>query len=246
MKYFNLVLIAIFFFGCERQSDSVILISKDSDQRIEKWFHQIDTTLNIREFYSIPSDSMNYFLNLASGIVIGGGEDIHPSIYGKEEFVEVCGAFDLFRDSIELVLINYAMKEKLPLLGICRGQQILNAANGGTLIPDIPSFLETKINHRSDSDSAHAVILTKNSCLQNVLNCDTIWVNSRHHQCVDKVAPGFIVSAISPDGVIESIELTDSLQNNFTVGVQWHPESLLDESSMKIARFFLTKVSTIY
>ncbi|MDA3928326.1 MAG: gamma-glutamyl-gamma-aminobutyrate hydrolase family protein [Prolixibacteraceae bacterium] len=149
---------------------------------------------------------MNFFLEHASAIVIGGGEDIHPSIYGKNEYVEVCGAFDLFRDSIEILLINYALYNKVPLPGICRGHQIMNALTGGTLIPDIPSFLETNIQHRSNSDSAHVILFSTN-CYLNQLELDTLWVNSRHHQCVDQLSPKFNAIAFSPDNIVESIQI---------------------------------------
>lgn len=229
--------------GCSKTPRSYILISKDSSHRIATWLQKANKKVETREFYSIPKDSMDYFLELADGIVIGGGEDIHPSIYGKEEYTEVCGSFDRFRDSIEMVLIDYALMAKVPLLGICRGNQIINAGNGGTLIPDIPGFLNTTINHRSKLDSAHFVVVQPNSWLSRATHQDTLWVNSRHHQCIDKVAPGFKPVAIAPDGIVESIQIINEESGAFAAGVQWHPEGLRDKASHQIAKYFLKKVA---
>jgi len=239
-----LILTLLLIFGCSNEKQIIVLISKDSHSRIEKWLHKADPTIVTREFYSIPVDSMDYFLVKADGIVIGGGEDIHPSVYGKKEYVEVCGEFDLFRDSIEMVLIQHAMAKNIPLLGICRGHQMLNAANGGTLIPDIPSFLNSTIVHNSMSDSAHLVLVDRNSWLYEATGEDTLWVNSRHHQCVDELALGFRIVAKATDGIVESIQITPSEKGGFVAGIQWHPEGLLDIPSMQLADYFLEIISS--
>ncbi len=242
MRWLIIALLMGVLLSCAKEQERLILVSKDSQRRIEKWLLQADSTLIIREFYTTPKDSMVYFLKKAFAIVLGGGEDIHPSIYGHQEYIEVCGEIDLFRDSIEQVLIRHAFAKKLPLLGICRGHQLLNAASGGTLIPDIPSFLVSKIDHRIQKDSAHVVYFPENSWLKIQLGYDSLWVNSRHHQCVDKIAPGFQVAATSADGVVESVQFADTLQYPFMVGVQWHPEGLLDAPSMRIAELFIRKI----
>lgn len=243
MKILNTLLVIVLLWGCQPDDNVFILVSKDSHSSIEKWLHKADRSLEIREFYGIPTDSMDFYLSKADAIVLGGGEDVHPAMYRHEEYLPACEEMDLFRDSIEQVLIRYAFSHKLPLFGICRGEQILNAATGGTLTPDIPSFLHSTINHRAKSDSDHVVIFSQDSWLKSALQCDSIWVNSRHHQCVDTVAPGFVVAATSPDGIVESIRYADTLQQPFIAGVQWHPEGLLDEPSMKIARLFLSKIN---
>ncbi|MFA9389010.1 MAG: gamma-glutamyl-gamma-aminobutyrate hydrolase family protein [Prolixibacteraceae bacterium] len=243
MKHFILLLLVFVAFACTPPKGELILISKDSNNRIEQWLHKAQADIITREFYTIPSDSMDFFLVMADGVVIGGGEDIHPSIYGKEEYVEVCGEFDQFRDSIEMLMIHHALAKKIPLLGICRGHQILNATNGGTLIPDIPSFLPTEIIHNSSSDSAHIVLIEHDSWLYEATGKDSLWVNSRHHQCIDSMAPGFKAVAFSADGIVESIQIIDESDGGFAAGVQWHPEGLLDEPSMQLANYFLKKVT---
>jgi putative glutamine amidotransferase len=230
--------------SCERpQEKKLILISKDYNGHIQGWMKDLNPENTLRVFYEIPKDSMQFFLKKADAMIIGGGRDIHPTIYDKPDYVEVCGEFDRFRDSIEILMIHYAMTNKVPVLGICRGHQILNAANGGSLIPDIPSFIpESELQHRSDSVDAHEIEMLENTWLSKLMPEKKYMVNSRHHQCVDKVAPNFVVAARSADGVIESIEIQDKNIHPFAKGVQWHPESLRNELSMSIGKLFLEQL----
>ncbi len=140
-------------------------------------------------------------------------------------------------------MIKYAMRSQTPMLGICRGQQIINAVNGGTLTPDIPTAIpESRIAHRSNSDSAHVITPAENSWISRSYSIKTYWVNSRHHQCVDQLANGFVISAYAPDGVIESIELGDRHPHPFVVCVQWHPENLRDSLATTLGNMFLDKL----
>ncbi len=244
IKLVILFFILISFFSCQKQNDKrLILISKDSHANIEHWLKAIDSDISTKVFYEIPRDSMSFFLGEANGIIIGGGEDVNPLLYNKPEYISVCEAPDNFRDSIEVLMIEYAMRKKIPLLGICRGNQIMNVVNGGTLIPDIPSFVpESNILHRFKTDSAHIITPVKDSWIENSLKYNTIWVNSHHHQSVDKIAPNFIVSAYAEDSVIESIEINDTSIHPFAIAVQWHPESLNDELSKQIGILFISKI----
>ena len=246
-KILLLALIFISLFSCQKENDKMlILISKDSHANIEQWLKAIDPDISTKVFYDIPRDSMSFFLKKANGIIIGGGEDVNPLLYNKPEYISVCEAPDNFRDSIEVLMIEYAMRKKIPLLGICRGNQIMNVVNGGTLIPDIPSFVpESNILHRFKNDSAHYIIPVANSWIENSLNYDSIWVNSHHHQAVGKISPQFMVSAYAPDSVIESIEIKDKNAHPFAVGVQWHPESLDDNLSEQIGKLFLEELKAL-
>jgi putative glutamine amidotransferase len=185
---------------------------------------------------------MEYFLLRADGIVIGGGEDVNPALYGKPEYLEVCGKVDDFRDSIEGVLIRFAFNNGIPLLGICRGQQMINVVAGGTLIPDLPTYKPGPIVHRNESDSAHTIYAESGSWLAGLIGQDTVWVNSRHHQSVDEVSQKFRIAAFAPDGVIESIEIKPGEDHPFAIAVQWHPESLYDSLSFSIGRLFLASI----
>jgi putative glutamine amidotransferase len=165
-------------------------------------------------------------------------------VYNKPEYDSICEGYDNFRDSIELLMIQYAMKNKTPIFGICRGLQILNVGNGGTLIPDIPTFYpESTLKHRIKTEYAHVAIANDDSWLDTQFHISEFQVNSRHHQSIDSIAPGFKVAAFAPDGVIESIQWTDTTTHPFAVAVQWHPEALNDTLSLQIATLFLQKVT---
>ena len=176
-----------------------------------------------------PADPLPQALEGCSGLMLTGGADVDPIEYGETErhpTVEL----DLERDKYELALARDALKRDLPVLAICRGAQVLNTAAGGTLVQDIPSALPGALNHqRPDTRDGHVhdVTVSADTCLWTLMapqldKTRTLAVNSRHHQSVDKPAPGFIVSALSPDGIVEAIEKPDA---NFVVGVQWHPEN---------------------
>lgn len=163
------------------------------------------------------------------GLLLIGGDDVDPASYGQRAHSST-KVVSPERDRFELELARRAMDADLPFLGICRGQQVMNVAAGGTLIQDIPSEVSGALTHSIGTPlnaPAHEVWVSRESRLwtmmQEQLNeSDTLQVNSRHHQAVDRVAEGFDVCATAPDGVIEAIEKP---QLRFCVGVQWHPEN---------------------
>jgi gamma-glutamyl-gamma-aminobutyrate hydrolase PuuD len=157
----------------------------------------------------------------ADGLVLLGGSDLNPALYGEPRGPETDEPDDE-RDRSEYALIAEALERDVPVLAICRGLQILNVQQGGTLVQDIPGGRHV---HRTPDRSlpAHAVVVTPGTLLAKVA-CDrpTLEVNSRHHQAIGKLGQGLVVSARDPeDGVIEGIELPD---NRFVLAVQWHPE----------------------
>lgn len=161
-------------------------------------------------------------------LVLTGGGDVDPRHYGETPH-SAFSAAEPGRDEFELALARAAMERGLPLLAICRGVQVLNVAAGGSLVQDIPSEVPGALDHQvgaTPSTIAHEVWVTSGSTLATLmadrLEGDALLVNSRHHQSVKTVAPGFIASATAPDGVIEAIERPDLA---FCLGVQWHPEN---------------------
>ncbi len=245
IKTFAIIFSFIGLFSCytTEKHHTLILISKDYNSNINNWLKNIDSNITTKVFYTIPTDSMDFYLQMANGVVIGGGEDVNPLLYNKHEYDSLCETPDNYRDSIEILMIHYAIKNKIPLLGICRGNQIMNVANGGTLIPDIPTFFpHSNISHRYKNDSAHYIIPAQDSWIEKQLIFDTIWVNSHHHQSIDAIAPNFMVAAYAPDSIIESIELIEKSTHPFVVGVQWHPESLNNSISHQIGKLFIDKV----
>lgn len=238
-----LLITIILFTRCEQKKQRIVILSKDTSHAVRDWLTKYDSSIKIIEFYSLPKDSLAYYLVRANGIVMCGGEDVNPKLYGKPNYTEVCGKMDPYRDSIEVILVKYAMKTNIPILGICRGHQILNVVNGGTLIPDIPTFVkDTSIHHRLENNGLHPISCIKNSWIDRQFGRGDFMVNSRHHQSVDKLAPIFKIAAKAPDGVIESIELKNKKRYSFVLGVQWHPENLTDPLSGYLRASFLKKI----
>jgi putative glutamine amidotransferase len=159
------------------------------------------------------------------GLVLSGGVDLDPSLYGEAPHPKL-GRVDRRRDDFELALLKVALERDLPTLAICRGQQVLNVALGGTLVQDISSTMEGAMQHDAPgrrTRRVHPVEVLPGTRLREILGRDTILVNSFHHQAVGRVGAGLVVSGRCPqDGVIEALEMPDT---NFVVAVQWHPES---------------------
>ena len=164
-------------------------------------------------------------LDRLDGIVLSGGSDIDPAIYG--EAPHPTSRWVRERDDFELALAREAVARDRPLLAICRGQQVLNVALGGTLVQDIPSQLPSAGPHYPKDvprwEPAHDVEILPGTRLRAIVGQDVLTVNSFHHQAVRDVGPGLRVSARGTDGVIEAVE---SEGHRFVVGVQWHPEAM--------------------
>lgn len=162
------------------------------------------------------------------GLLLPGGGDVLPSIYGQPAHKSFSAA-EPGRDDYELELARRAADADLPVLAICRGIQVLNVARGGSLVQDIPEQLGTTVNHvlrEPPHAIAHDVWITEGTLLERLmrerLQTDTCPVNSRHHQSPNALGTGLVASATAPDGVIEAIE---DPGKRFCLGVQWHPEN---------------------
>ncbi|HYF68974.1 MAG TPA: gamma-glutamyl-gamma-aminobutyrate hydrolase family protein [Ohtaekwangia sp.] len=179
------------------------------------------------------------------GVILSGGEDMHPRYYNKPDYLQYCDAIDEQRDQFEWGVLTYTEKNNLPVLGICRGLQVANVFFGGTLIPDIPTF--GKYNHAKfpDEDRYHTIQVDPNSTLYKISEKDTGTINSAHHQSCDLVGKDLVVNAISPDGVIEGMERKNTRDKAYLLLVQWHPERMKDQDnvfSKAIKGSFLTAV----
>lgn len=172
----------------------------------------------------ITTDQFQIFKNFLNGILLSGGGDVDP-VYFKEEPNPFLRRVDPLRDKFELDLIIWAIKEKIPILGICRGMQILNIACGGTVIQHL---VDNKIKHTQDAPywyPIHSVILT-DRIIKDIFGRKTIRVNSFHHQSIGRLGTSIIEVARASDGVIEAIVKTD---HPFALGVQWHPERMYNK-----------------
>lgn len=177
--------------------------------------------------YNIKSIEYEYI----AGIILTGGGDINPDIYGQKKHHKTNNICDE-RDIFEIELLKNAFKRKIPTFAICRGIQIMNVAFGGTLNQHIDGHSQKE----DKTIPTHYVDIDKSSTLYEIVNKSKIKVNSVHHQVIDKVATGFKVCAMC-ENVIEAIEYID--KDRFLLGVQWHPEALYDENSKNIFQYFL-------
>lgn len=163
------------------------------------------------------------------GLLIPGGVDLNPLVYGEEPIIKQGEISDEI-DKCDMESIKIADRQKKPMLGICRGIQIINAAFGGTLYQDLSQAKGCYIKHEQQAKrnlASHTVNIKKDTVLYEIFGSKTI-TNSFHHQAVKDAARGFTVSALSCDGIVEAIEKTEP---NFILGVQWHPEGMAKDDS---------------
>jgi putative glutamine amidotransferase len=172
-------------------------------------------------------------LDRCHGVVLTGGEDVHPRFYGSPERVTELDPKEVNerRDEFELEIIGRTLQKELPLLGICRGLQIANVCFGGTLVVDLPSTGKPGHSKSQGYDRAHSVKLTAGTLLEKSTGTDHGEVNSAHHQAADRIGQGLRLSAISNDGVIEGLEWMEPDRKPFLLLVQWHPERMPDLES---------------
>lgn len=177
------------------------------------------------------------------GVVIGGGDDVDPVRYGREILEGAKVEVDHGRDSVDFPVFEEAWRSAVPVLGICRGLQVVNVARGGTLVQDLPLERPSDVAHqlpKRENERDHPVRVEPGTILGRIAGAPEIGVNSRHHQAIDHPAGGLVVSARAPDGVIEAIEARDG---RWLVAVQWHPENLTDDAvSQNLFREFVSEV----
>lgn len=190
---------------------------------------------------------LRQIISKLDGLLMTGGADVNPLWYGEEPRQQL-QAVDPVRDAYELKLIKLASDRNIPILGICRGEQLINIAFGGTLYQDIPSQHPVKpIKHVQDMPKtfgAHTIDILPETQLSAIIGKSSYAVNSFHHQSVKDLAPGFRVAAYARDSVIEAIE---AWPDRPILGVQWHPEGLVsggDTTMLRIFRFLVDKAET--
>ncbi len=195
------------------------------------------------------SELLGAMLDRVDGVIMTGGEDIDPLKWFGEEPIPAMGEIAPKRDDFDIALIRLAVERGIPLLGICRGHQLLNVAFGGNLYQDLPSQLKGySVKHRQSSPGwygTHSIKIEKGSLLNKQIGLDSVAVNTFHHQAVKDVAPGFKATAWSKDGVIEAMEKTGSSK---VFGVQFHPEVFTSNGYDTFIGIFkhLVKEASIY
>jgi len=185
-----------------------------------------------------PEHAGDYLALLDGLIVTGGAFDVDPALFGAKTKHETV-ALKTRRTDFELAICQAALAKNMPVLGICGGEQLLNVALGGTLIQHIPDEIRNALAHEQPNprtEPGHAVTIAPNTLLRRVTQLSEMQVNSAHHQAVKDPAPGLVVDAVAPDGVIEGIE---DPKRRFVLGVQWHPEYRLSEGDTRIFAAFI-------
>jgi len=166
------------------------------------------------------------YMNILDGIIFTGGIDISPLTYGENPVSKI-NAISSRRDAYEIRLFKKAYADNMPIMGICRGNQLVNVALGGSLYQDINAQIPGSYGHFPDMASMdelyHSVDFVKGSKLHQIFGAEKMNVNSFHHQAIKKLGDGLVISAMSEDGIVEGVEAADS---RFLIGVQWHPEGL--------------------
>lgn len=185
------------------------------------------------------------FTKLCDGFLFTGGKDVEPLRYGEQVSAE-CGVIQKYRDSLELSVFESALKTGKPILGICRGSQLINVALGGSLYQDIPSEIPSEISHRQTEGKfapSHSVKIVKDTPLHALIGADEMAANSFHHQAIKLLGGGLEAMAYAPDGIIEAIYYTDE---RYLRAYQWHPERLYgtDEYNSLIFRDFIEAAKT--
>ncbi len=194
------------------------------------------------------TEALADMLDRVDGLILIGGCDVHPSYYGEEP-IEQLGEVDSLRDVYDLALIRLAADRHLPTLGICRGEQLINVAFGGSLYQDIPAqYPDTSVNHQQQEPSSvptHVVNVLSGSVLEQITGQNQLFTNTHHHQAVKKVAPGFRITAWAADSIPEAIEATDKRP---IWGVQFHPEGLTMAGDSIMVKFFhfITEQALLY
>jgi len=184
-------------------------------------------------------DQVGAYLDLVAGLIVTGGAfDVDPALFGAASRHQSVTTKDR-RTQFELAVTKGAIDADKPVFGICGGQQLLNVALGGTLIQHIPDEVENALAHEQPNprtEPGHRVMIERGTLLHQITQADSLDVNSAHHQAVKEVAPGVIIDARAPDGVIEGIE---DPRRRFCIGVQWHPEYAISVGDKRLFAAFI-------
>ncbi len=186
-------------------------------------------------------DDFLRLVDMCQGLLLTGGHDVDPALYAEKPTPQ-CGHPCPERDALEQLVFQHVMQQDKPVLGICRGIQLINVLCGGTLFQDLPSQHASEVCHQMTPPydrGVHEVHIVRGTSLHQLLGKETLSVNSYHHQAIKHLAPTLTATAYSADGLVEAVEMTDK---RYVKAVQWHPELSfkVDEDQLKILEDFVS------
>ena len=216
------------------RSVTIVLSKQNSSSSYRNFIEKIDTTITINwiNAYTTPLSQLTVDLEHADGIILTGGVDIHPGLYGKSFDTIRCGTIDIHRDELETILLDYALETGTPCLGVCRGLQFMNVHLGGSLHPNLPDTLSNIHRGKDGHSTEHDIYVTQKLGAIDIPRGNKSATVSNHHQGISRLADDLEVWAVAPDGLIEGIRHSDTTSHPFFIGVQWHPERSDPASSL--------------
>ncbi len=191
-----------------------------------QWLKDRDLTI---EVIKLGVDGDPSAITRCDALVLSGGVDVHPVMYGGSRVYPKCGdakGWRKDRDEFERSVFGYALEQGLPVLGVCRGLQLINVLRGGTLIQDLGEQGDKTHEAVGDEDMRHGVRVLRDSLLHGIAGEEAGEANSAHHQAIDGLGEGLKVNCRADDGTIEGIEWSDPADKPFMLAVQWHPERM--------------------
>lgn len=227
-----LILLILAVQACEKPDDGItIAVSKSSGgvhyERYSEWIAELCPEAEIIDLSDMTPSEAEIILKRCDGLVLSGGPDVHPGRFGKQADTGRC-YIDERRDTLEFAAAEFALLHKMPILAVCRGEQLLNVVLGGSLVIDLPEDRLTVI-HRNDSNSnaLHDIFIKKGTRFLDIVGTDQGTVNTNHHQAVDRLADELTATAFTlPDSIIEAFEWKNPEGKSPMIAVQWHPERL--------------------
>ena len=205
-----------------------------TNENIINYVHSVDSTIVLIDFLEVKKSKWKREFSNVSGLLLSGGRDVNPERYNVKDTFDLCITDDE-RDKVELFLIQLALEDSIPILGICRGHQIINVGLKGELYQDIPSQYTSDVSviHRDSLQESyvyHDIKIDSSSALYKIYNMADVNVNSFHHQAVKKEGESMRIVARAPDGICEASEWSKGLHDRWIIGVQFHPERLFETS----------------
>jgi putative glutamine amidotransferase len=208
-----------------------------------EWIKEHDPSVDLRKLSPVKGNVKE--IDDVDGLLLTGGDDVDPEIYGKAELRTQCKGMNRTRDEFEIEVIKRALEADKPILGVCRGMQVMNVALGGTLHGDVEASGFRAHTSHSATPMKHEIEIEPNSLLSGLAGGLRQSVNSYHHQAVDALGKGLMKAAQSEDGIIEAAEWSSKEGMSFLLLVQWHPERTIEggeKFSANLAKIFLREV----